>query len=561
MNRRIFNVRLAALLFFGIIVLAVGTHLLHGMQVKRTAVVLRERADRAEKEGKLDQALDYIGRYLSFRPNDVDGLLQYARILEKGGETEESRQKVLGIYTKTLRLAPERNEIRRRLIDSYLKSGEFSDAKTQLEFLLHAMPKDPELVFLLGRCEEGAGHYREAAALYDQARTLDPTKVEASTRLAGLLRQRLNGADQADRVMDARQEKDGLIASNRKSAPAYLARAIYRERYAVPGVDPAADVARALELAPDDLEVLLAASRLALAKNDTETARRHLEHGIERHPDATSLYEALAALEGSSGEVDKSAEWLRRGLKRLSADNTNDRARLNWTLADLLIRAGRPDQAEEVITQLRAERLRPGLVEYLDATNLAARRKWADAAAALSNVSPVLGGEPSFKGYAKRALILLGGCYERLGNKDQRLDAYRNAVAIELDPDPLKRVARFGLASALIALDKVDEAIDEYRRMPNDLGAEMAMARVQILRNIRRPDDQRRWDEVGRSLEAVEQGLKGRDETGRGAAEVAVLRAELLATQGRLGPAREQLRRRPWPSTPMRSTSGSPWPT
>jgi len=309
----------------------------------------------------------------------------------------------------------------------------------------------------------------------------------------------------------------------------------------VPGVDPAADVARALVLAPDDAAVLMAAAREALAKADVEAARKHLAHGIETHPEVTALYQALAELEREAGKVDEAARWLRRGVAALPEGRGDERAILHWLLADMLIQSGRPDEAAGVIRTLETAGVRPELLEFLEASNLAARGKFALAARALRGVHPTLEARPEFKGLAKRALLLLGRCYEHLGNADQRLDAYRRAASIEVDPDPLRAAARFGLASALVALDKIDEALDEYRRIPGDATARIAAARLQILQNFRRPEDQRQWDEVGRSLDIVERGLAGRRDADRIIAQVTTLRAEALAAQGRLDQARALL--------------------
>ena len=105
----------------------------------------------------------------------------------------------------------------------------------------------------------------------------------------------------------------------------------------------------------------------------------------------------------------------------------------------------------------------------------------------------------------------------------------------------MRTTARFALAASLVAMDKVDEALDVYRRIANDANASLAIARLQILQNLRRPDDQRRWEDVGRTLDAVEQGLAGRGDSGRAAAEIAILRAESQAVQGRLDQARALL--------------------
>ena len=165
-----FNGRLALILIVAVGVMAAGIHLLHGVQVSRTAVALRDRAEKAEREGRLDRAEDYLGRYLAYRPADVDGLLHYGEILEKQADTAEARQKVIAILEKAVRLAPDRPEIRRRLVALEVADEQFTEAKVHAEVLVAADPRDAGLAVWLGRCEEGTGHPREAAALYDRGR-------------------------------------------------------------------------------------------------------------------------------------------------------------------------------------------------------------------------------------------------------------------------------------------------------------------------------------------------------------------------------------------------------
>ena len=538
MARKSLNLRFAAGLGIGLLLFGGGIHLLHGFQSRRLASTLLLRAEKAVAEGRTDRAEDYFGRYLAQRPADAEAVVRYAELRDGRARTGDDRAAVLLLYERAVRLTPGRSAIRRRLAELLVAGGRFSDARVHAEALASAAPGDAGLALLLGRCEEGTGRFREAAAAYRRATSMGPGQVEAFTLLANLLRTRLGDPAGADAAMDARGEKAGVVANNPRSADAYLARARYREVYAVPGVDPAADVARALELAPDRADVRLAAARVALARDDRDAARAHLEHAAARHPEAGEVFQALADLEAGAGRLDVAAGWLRKGVAGLPAARAGDRAVLRWTLADLLIQAGKVDEARVVVDGLRGERVRRELLDYLDASALVARSRHAEAARALAALAPSLAALPEFRPLAKRCWVALARCYERLGNADQRLDAYRRAVAIEVQPDPLQVSARFGLAASLVALNMVDEALDEYRRVPNNLGASLAVARLEILRDLRRPDDQRRWEDVSRTLDAIERGLAGNKDPGRAGAEVVMLRAESLAAQGRLDQAR-----------------------
>ncbi len=76
----------------------------------------------------------------------------------------------------------------------------------------------------------------------------DPAHIDGYVRLAWLLRSQLDDAEGADRIMDARAVKDGLIAANTQSSRAHLERAFYRKKYHLSGVDE--DLARASSSIP-----------------------------------------------------------------------------------------------------------------------------------------------------------------------------------------------------------------------------------------------------------------------------------------------------------------------
>ena len=88
---------------------------------------------------------------------------------------------------------------------------------------------------------------------------------------------------------------------------------------------------------------------------------------------------------------------------------------------------------------------------------------------------------------------LLGVCYERLGNPEQQLAAYRRT----LEPDASWLPARLGQASALLATGKFDEALAEYTRLARrSPEARLQAVRLSIVRNLRLPPDSRNWTQA-----------------------------------------------------------------
>ncbi len=437
---------------------------------------------------------------------------------------------------RALRLDPARTEVRRQLVDLAMSLEWYFAARIHLRFLLDSGRSvgDPqggrpgagegELEYLLGICAEGLHDDTTAAQHYQKAISLAPESPDVYVRLAGLLRNRFRDAQRADRVMDAREVKDGLIAANRQSFRAYLARGLYRKQYRIEGSD--ADVGEALRLAPGEADVRLAAAGLDVERGNLEAARRHLTTGLELHHQDARILTALAWLDKKSGHLNETEELLRRGAD--ASTDGEQRGRFLWLLADTLIDGGKWAEAKAVIGSLDREPVRPELLGYLDARIGVGESRWEQARRRLEAIYPFLGAEDDL---AYQANLLIGLCSERLGDLDQREAAFRRAVAL----DPQRIEGRMGLAAAKEAMGKLDEAVDEYRMVTERAPAlGLALARLLILRNLRRPPGQRDWP-------GVEQAL---DRTARATPRspgVIVVRAEALLGQGQPGRARDLL--------------------
>ncbi len=132
---------------------------------------------------------------------------------------------------------------------------------------------------------------------------------------------------------------------------------------------------------------------------------------------------------------------------------------------------------------------------------------------------------------ARQTDRLLGLCYERLGNPDQQLAAFRRTA----EEGPSWLPARLGLASALLAAGKPDEALAEYRRLdPPPPEARLQAIRLLILRNLRSPADKRNWKEA-------EDLLNGAPEDVRKTADFRLAQVNLLVAQGRFDEAWKRL--------------------
>jgi tetratricopeptide (TPR) repeat protein len=128
-----------------------------------------------------------------------------------------------------------------------------------------------------------------------------------------------------------------------------------------------------------------------------------------------------------------------------------------------------------------------------------------------------------------RVNALLAECFERVGNADQQLNAWRRAI----ESDPKWLFARRGKAAALVAVGKFKEAIKEYRALTlqvPELGIEFA--RVLLAWNLRVPAAQQDWSEVEKIFTGLPEGQ-------RQTTDSQLLWANVLAARQQLDEARK----------------------
>ncbi|MEO6809104.1 MAG: tetratricopeptide repeat protein, partial [Isosphaeraceae bacterium] len=538
--KRQLNGRFLLVLLISTSVLGGGIVLLHSFQVGRSTKVLLEQADRAEEQGDPVRTEDYLSRYLHYQPGDVEALTRYARLREQHAQTPAEQAQVVQLYEKLLRLAPENKDARRRLVDLVMGLSDYTTAKRHLVELVSDDPANGELNDLLGRCEEAGGHAREARTRYETAREHDPTRLDAHVRLANLLREKLNDKAEADRVMIAGKHGDDLIATLLKHkvagkdlAAAYMARARYRERWKLG--ESKDDVALALEQAPDDAEVLLAAAAVAQGSGDLPKAAGFLKRGVKQYPRRSEFHETLARLELQAGRPDEAVAALRQGLKAVGDDPAA--ISLQWTLADTLISMDQLKEASKIIDALKAKgNVRPELLGILNGRIQLGRKQWAAAVKTLETAATALAAQTETKGLAKRARLMIAQCHEQLGDPDQRYVAARQAAALTVDDDALQVAGQRELAAALTALNRLDEALEQYRLiLPRDPRAGLNIAQIEIVRTLKRPESQRNWTAVDQIMTDLEQATPD-------SADLAILRAETLVARKDLKAARTQLR-------------------
>jgi cellulose synthase operon protein C len=564
MTRKL-NLRFLGYLLAAVAVIGVGSHFLHAYQVQRNAATLRQRAERAVAGDHFDEAIREYRRYLSLVPADGGAWADYGLVLKKTAKTAKERTTVLYVLERALRLQEDRDDIRRQIVQVAMDLGQSTDARHHLEKLLSTSPKDAELLDLLGRCFLIDGDYFQAAEYFEKAIKNDPAAIDSCVRLADLYLHQLNKAEQTVALMD------NMVRTNH-SARAYVARARYYRRGGVgpsaegkeltlallgaevavslggtgtgpdcltaaravftggPGRVPVTardsnllfkagqDLAAARVLAPDDAEVFLESAELERSRGWLELAIGQARRGLEVHPQDVRLYKEVADLTVLAGRRSEALDYLRRGVKALPKES-----QLAFQLAELLTQEGQLEEAAALMPQLKKLKIDPAILDYLDGRRMVVQEEWLEASKTLESAYPELVRWPDL---TRKSALLLGKCYEQLGDADQQYSAYRRVLTEDVH-DPLWFTAAEGVARSLLALNKVDEALEAYRRLvPQAPAARLMVARLSIVRNLRLPEAQRHWEEVDQLLAEARRLLPQ-------SAEAAILQAQALAARSR----------------------------
>lgn len=494
-------------------IVGVGANLLHQIQLRRSADILLEQGKLRIEEGRPGAALSYLTRYAKLAPQNAEAQILLANTLADMGQAVPAIQ----WYERALLRDASRHEARRRLVELAIATHRLPVAKSHLlGFLLPYTPKDPQIYYLLGVCHEGLGEYGEAIQRLHEALDRDPALVDAYALLAGVLRDQRKNSEDADALMDQ------LITDNPKNAKAYIARSDYRAKYRLKGVVD--DVREAVRIAPDDLEILIRGARkeldLAIETDDREEllaeSEQLLQKGVALQPRFNGWYLGLAQVDRSRGDLDKAIAHIEEGLSAIP--NEGD---LQWNLADMMIQQDRVEAGMGIIARLRDQNYPRVPLEYLVALADARRKRFVDASERWQGIRGQMEPWPEL---ARQTEYWLGVCYERSGEYGLQLAAFRNAVKI----DPSWIPARQWLASALARTGRIDEAITEYQELVKLTGVPGAvyrdLARLLVLRELQRRDEQREWSRVVAFLDWAAKIDPAAD-------DYTILRAEIQAAQ------------------------------
>jgi tetratricopeptide (TPR) repeat protein len=522
---RTLNFRFLGVLLAVVAVLGASIHFVHAYQLRRNASTLLDRAHRAEADQDLKKATQALQRYLDIDREDGPTWAWYARLVDRRTPEGPDREEVYLVHEEALRHHPEDRELERRCAELALELKRYSDARRHFLLLHQRAPKDPrgepvdaELEDLLGQCDQGETRYADAERWFRQAIKHDPGHITSYDRLARMLRKELQQPEVADWLIET------MVEANPRSARAYLTRWQY-QRESRQDVD-ARDLQQALQLGPEDPQVLVAAAGASEQEGDTAAAREYLQKGVEVAPRDTAFALRLAQLEVRDGHPDRAETVLRQAVQ------ANPQTELWYLLADTLIGQGKiegKDQAEAIIARLRERGLREGYLQQLEAGILIQRHRWSEAIAKIQTARSLLVADPPVM---SRLDLMLATCYGHLGLEDRRLAALEQAGGTEATGAGIA----VELAEELARSGRLDEAMAIHRRLAaRRPESRLDLVRLEIQKALRQPDGRRDWREAERRLREAEDGLPQQ------APELTLLRADLLAARGRPDEARTEV--------------------
>jgi len=451
MKKRL-NIKLIAFFLGSAVVFGAGVHFLHGFQVRRNAEAFLGLSDQAKKDGKLPQAVDYLARYLALKSGDqsevvTENRAKFGLLLadEKVATSPKALLRAYFVLGQVLLRNPNHNEVRRRMVDVAMheRMQRFRDASEHLKKLLKAAPDDGELLGKRATCCDANGDYAEARKDYEAAIASAPAEIKNYFQLANLLRDRVDevktkGEDKEKLAAIADQRINAMVDANITNFKAHLARARYSKTWHNNDQERLdtfeRDVQAAYRLAPGDVEVILAAAELAQLKNTPAAARKLLRDAMAdaQHAREWRLVQALSQLEVLEKQPEAALACLRDGLKKMP-----DEFNLLWNFAHLVIHLRYDTETEKVLEKLKTLGMPQAERDYLDARKFFNHEEWLKAARILERVYPHF-----IKGYDQRkdwfsfnlsleCNLLLGGCYEQMGDPDRAASAYNRVVGRE----------------------------------------------------------------------------------------------------------------------------------
>ncbi len=482
------NLRLLWKLLLGLSVFAALWVSLYLIQAQRIPDILRQQAVRAEERKELSAAIQFLQRYLQFRPKDKEVALKLADLLMERSRSTQSYGQVLYLYEQILRQDPSADEVREKLVQICLDLGRYTDAQSHIHYLMDKGADSGKLWDQLGTSYLGLNQFADARTALEKAIHREPTLISSYERLSNLL------VNQFKEIREAEKALKKLVEQNPKDAISYLIRArFYKNQNRIK--ESEADVKRAVTIDPDHPEILLLQAELAQLKGEIFLARALLTTGLKSHPKDVRFYRSLSWLEISAGNTPSALSCLEKGIQELP-----DEIELLTPLGDMFVQQNDAAKVEETIRKMERKKAPSTQIRYLRGRLLMLQKRWQEAIATFEPLSTEAVGVPIF---SNQLNIMIALCQDELNHDNEEIDALQKILAT----DPAHLTARMMLGNRNLQRNDMEGAIREFTiasRSPYVLPATenlLAELRIQRARVYHLNADE--WQSIGQFIQKL----------------------------------------------------------
>jgi len=488
---------------------------LHAIQAPRLSAFLKQRANELLAEGKTDEGTQYLQLYVRSNPNDMPEALRLAMLWLDSNDPYalyESQQ----ILLRAVRSGDKSPSVRIAALRLHLLMGEKAEALRAARELESAPSLDASSWRLIAEAYDINDQKADALRAAKESIHKDPNDLVSLAMYLPLVMQVSSNPD------EMRSETEKCVNDSKDKAMANLVAYTALRNAGLP--EASAYLARAIELGPDNVEILLMAARDAIDK-DPNAAQKYLERVSALAPNDERVDLTYGNWLAWSGRSQEAYEALRRGYDK----HGRYLPEFAWRLAEILIEQ---NQKSDVLSEYlqavldsrdyqpayrflrgRAEMIK-GNLDRAESQLVIAKRlieqfgmpsqTWGDRDELLFKIDLALAGIAYGAGDYQKAirladsahermpreftpLITLGEIYYSLGDLDKSEQAWSEAVDRPFHPPGallgLVRTRLGQLAELPASERKFDQLFDllerAKRRIPNDVNLTLLESEVQ----------------------------------------------------------------------------------
>ncbi|MCA1602108.1 MAG: protein kinase, partial [Acidobacteria bacterium] len=278
-------------------------------------------------------------------------------VVRYGLASEEGIPKAKAAAMKALEIDDTLAEAHTSLAHSLLHNWEWDKAEREFKRAVELNPNDANAHNFYAEYLRAMGRVEQAIKVTKRAQELDPLSLNHSTNVAN----ELYFARRYDQAIEQCQETlemdRNFFWAHYRLGQAYEQKGIFEEAIAA--------IQRAVELSPDNIEVLAALGRVLAVAGRREEARRivdQLEAGMEHrhswHYDIALIYAGLGEDDRAFECLEKGYEWRDGMMIHLNVEPGFDSLRSDPRFQDLVRRMGLPPVETFHLAKLSTEKQR-----------------------------------------------------------------------------------------------------------------------------------------------------------------------------------------------------------